>query len=102
MHKLKEKNNGKKPNQVKINQLLKVGGVEYVQVSSIVCFGEQMTEKIRPIRFRMANQSEKQNFKSMLGKLKNMAHVFRRISITTNYTQEERNEIRQYVEEAKE
>ena len=38
----------------------------------------------------------------MLGKLKYGQEFFRRISITDDYTQDKRNEIHRYVEEAKE
>ena len=49
----------------------------------------------------METHEEKGKFMSMLGKLKYGPEVFRKISITDDYTQEERDEIRQWVEEAK-
>ena len=50
----------------------------------------------------METQKAKLNFMSSLGRLKEGPVRFRRISITDDYTQEEREEIRQLVEVARE
>ena len=50
----------------------------------------------------METDEAKLVFMSHLGKLKDRPDKFRRISVTDDYTQEEREEIRKLVEEAKE
>ena len=69
---------------------------------SIIRLGKPDLQKNRPIKIRMKNESEKENVMSRLPNLKNAEERFKRISVTEDYTMEERNEIRKWVEKAKE
>ena len=64
--------------------------------------GAKSQNKIRPIRVRMESFERKQEFMSSLWKLKHGPDKFKRISVTDDYTQEERQEIKRWVNEAKE
>ena len=55
----------------------------------------------RPIKLTMVTSNDKQSFMNNLGRLKNAPDNFKRISITDDYTQEERNSIKAKVDEAK-
>ena len=101
IHGLVEEENGKEYDREIIKQLFDTVGIQYAPCSSADRLGRKTTDRTRPIRLRMETHKEKGNFMSMLGKLKYGPEVFRKISITDDYTQEERNEIRQWVEEAK-
>ena len=57
-------------------------------------------DKIRPVMLRMKNQNEKDEFMSKLWMLKNMKIRYGNISITDDYTQEERHLIKKWVNEA--
>ena len=70
--------------------------------SAIDRLGSKSSERTRPIRLSMKTQTAKSNFMASLGKLKYGRDAFKRISITDDYTQDERNEIRRWVGEAKE
>ena len=50
---------------------------------------------------RMKNKEEKEEFMSKLWMLKNVRSRFKNMSITNDYTLEERNMIKKFVEEAK-
>ena len=63
--------------------------------------GAKITGKIRPIMIRMKKISDKQEFMSKLWMLKNIRTKFKKLSITQDYTQDERKIIKSYVEEAK-
>ena len=63
--------------------------------------GSKSPEKIRPIRVVMKSHDRKQALMSSVWRLKNGPEKFRRISITEDYTQEERQEIKRWVDEAK-
>ena len=63
--------------------------------------GAKSPDKIRPIRITMESYERKQKFMSSLWRLKNGPEKFRRISVTEDYTQEERHEIKRWVDEAK-
>ena len=56
--------------------------------------------KKRPIKLIMNNEEEKDNIMSKLTNLKNAEDKFRRLSITDNYTQDERQEIKERVGKA--
>ena len=101
IHGLEEKESWKEYDREIIKQLFDTVGIQYAPCSSADRLGRKTTDRTRPIRLRMETQEEKGNFMSMLGKLKYGPEVLRKISITDDYTQEERNEIRQWVEEAK-
>ena len=53
------------------------------------------------VRITMESHEEKQKLMSSLWRLKNGPEKFRKISITDDYTQEERREIKRWVDEAK-
>ena len=101
IHGLEEKESGKEYDREIIKQLFDTVGIQYAPCSSADRLGRKTTDRTRPIRLSMETKEEKRNFMSMLGKLKYGPEVLRKISITDDYTQEERNEIRQWVEEAK-
>ena len=101
IHGLEEKESGKEYDREIIKQLFDTVGIQYAPCSSADRLGRKTTDRTRPIRLRMETHKEKGNFMSMLGKLKYGPEVFRKISITDDYTQEERSEIRQWVQEAK-
>ena len=69
---------------------------------SIVRLGRRdEANKSRPIKIRFKNEKEKSNVMTRLSNLKKAEEKFRRISITDDFTIEERQEIRRFVEEAK-
>ena len=57
--------------------------------------------KKRPIKLIMNNEEEKDNIMSKLTNLKNAEDKFRRLSITDDYTQDERQSIKEWVEKSK-
>ena len=63
--------------------------------------GTKSEDKIQPVRITMESYEEKQKFMSSLWRLKNGPEKLRKISITDDYTQEERREIKRWVDEAK-
>ena len=63
--------------------------------------GAKSPDKIRPIRITMESYERKQKLMSSLWRLKNGPEKFRKISITEDYTQDERREIKRWVDEAK-
>ena len=63
--------------------------------------GPKRDGKTRPLMVRMRNKEEKEQFMSKLWMLKNARRRFKRMSITNDYTLEERYMIKKYVEEAK-
>ena len=101
IHGLAEKENGKEYDREIIKQLFDTVGIQYEPCSTADRLGRKTTDRTRPIRLRMETHEEKGKFMSMLGKLKYGPEVLHKISITDDYTQEERDEIRQWVEEAK-
>ena len=62
--------------------------------------GSKNDEKIRPMMLRMKNKNEKEEFMSKLWILKNAKTRIGNISITNDYTQEERYLIKKWVNEA--
>ena len=100
IHGLKEDNAGMDQNIIK--ELFDTVGVEYKSTIAIDRLGRKSTGKTRPIRLSMETTKAKLDFMSQLGKLKHGPFKFKRISITDDYTQEEREEIRKLVEEARE
>ena len=69
--------------------------------TSIDRLGSKSPEKTRPIRVTMKSYERKHILMSSLWRLKHGPEKFRRISITEDYTQDERQEIKRWVEEAK-
>ena len=64
--------------------------------------GGKSLDKIRPIRITMESHERKHEFMAQLWKLKNGPMNCQKISVTEDYTQEERKEIKRWVDEAKE
>ena len=60
-----------------------------------------VANKVRPIKIRFKLPEEKDNMMSRLSNLKRAEDKFRKISITDDYTIEERQEIKKFVDEAK-
>ena len=102
IHGIKEESIKKEHDQTVIKELFDTVGLEYHPTTSIDRLGIKTPNKMRPIRLTMATQNEKSEFMSKLGRLKYGPETFQKISITDDYTQEERKEIRRWVEEAKE
>ena len=69
---------------------------------SIVRLGKYDMNKSRPIKVKMISENEKLNVMSRLSNLKNAEENLKRISVTDDYTIEERAEIRKWIEKAKE
>ena len=70
--------------------------------SSNVRLGNFDPNKTRPLKLKMSSEAEKENIMSRLPNLKNAEDRFRKVSVTEDYTVEERKEIKKYVEKAKE
>ena len=100
IHRLPEDNVGK--DQTIIEELFGVVGLKYSPTVTIDRLGSKSNEKTRPIRLSMGTPKEKADFMSSLGRLKNGPDTFKNISVTDDYTQDERKEILQWVEEANE
>ena len=64
--------------------------------------GKPDPDKNRSIKLRMNTESEKEMVMSKLPNLKNAEDHLKKISVTDDYTVEERPEIRKCVEKAKE
>ena len=100
IHGLKEDGASSQSNPVK--ELFETLEVNLCSTSSIDRLGAKSTDKIRPIRITLESCKIKQEFMSSLWKLKHGPENFRKISITEDYTQEERREIKRWADEAKE
>ena len=66
-----------------------------------MCLGKRDSDKIRPLKVIMNNSLEKDSVMRSLKKLKEVDEVFKRVSITDDYTTEERAEISSWVDKAK-
>ena len=83
-----------------INELFHTVGLKCTSTPAIDRLGRKSNERTRPIRLCMATQNAKLDFMSCLGRLKHGPKKFKKISITDDYTKEEREEIRRWVKEA--
>ena len=95
-----DKNKGN-PDEEFVTAFLETIGISN-KPDSIIRLGKPDLKKNRPIKIRMKNESERENVMSRLPNLKNAEERFKRISVTEDYTMEERNEIRKWVEKDKE
>ena len=68
---------------------------------SVIRLGKPNETKARPIKIIMSNQDDKELIMCSVTKLKDGPEKFKRISITEDYTPEERLAIREKVKEAK-
>ena len=64
--------------------------------------GTKQNDRIRPLKIIMKSVKEKGKVMSRLGRLKGADEVFKKISVTDDYTMEEREEIKRWVIMAKE
>ena len=64
--------------------------------------GTKQNDRIRPLKIIMKSVKEKVKVMSRLGRLKGADEVFKKISVTDDYTMEEREEIKRWVIMAKE
>ena len=69
---------------------------------SMIRLGRQDQNKNRPLRIKMINENEKNKIMSRLSNLKDAEDRFKKISVTDDYTVEERQEIKCWVDKAKE
>ena len=100
IHGMKEDSTGEETDQMIIEELFDTVGLNY-RTSSVDRLGSKIHQKARPIRIFMESQTRKSEFMSKLGRLRHGPEKFQKISITDDYTQEERKEIRRWVEEAR-
>ena len=85
-----------------VNSLFKKIGVDG-NFTSIVRLGKVTDDRIRPIKITLENEELKDSIMKRLPNLKNAEEQdFKKISITDDYTVSERNEIRTWVEKARE
>ena len=82
-----------------INALFKTMGID-TRPESITRLGKADPNKSRPIK-KTKSESDKDSFMARLPNLKNAEDRFNRISVTEDYTAEEREAIRKKVTEAK-
>ena len=68
---------------------------------SFIRLGKRNESKSRPIKLKMSTLNEKKSVMSNLSKLKQAPENFRKISVTDDYTEKEREEIRKMVNEAR-
>lgn len=84
-----------------ITRFLETIEVEDVDPKQIVRLGKASTDRKRPLKVIMANAEDKQKIMSKLNKLRNADETFRSISVRDDYTIEERELIKTFVDEAK-
>ena len=68
---------------------------------SVIRVGRRKEQGSRPVKLIMSSVHDKERVMKSLGKLKDAPENIRQISVTDDYTQEERESIRQKVAEAK-
>ena len=84
----------------KIEEIFKITNTKHNPMS-MFRLGTKCPEKVRPIMLRMKKISDKEEFMSKLWMLKCVKKKYNRLSITNDYTLDERKIIKDYVEEAK-
>lgn len=84
-----------------VSLLFRTLGVQS-EPESITRLGKPEPDKIRPLKIKMKSESEKDHLMSRLVNLKNAEDRFKRISVTDDYTAQEREEIRRWVDKARE
>ena len=100
IHGIKEENT--ESDRTTVEDLFNTVGIEYAPTTSATDrLGSKSSERTRPIRICMKTQEAKSSFMTSLGKLKDGPDTFKKISVTDDYTQEERKEIKRWIEEAK-
>ena len=94
-------NEGKQEDKDYISLLLKTLGV-HSEPESITRLGKSEPNKNRLLKIKVNSVSDKNQFMSRLSNLKNVEDRFRKINVTDDYTLQEREEIRRWVDKAKE
>ena len=84
-----------------VTELFETIGVEQHRTTLAHRLGSKSTDRIRPVKITLESSEKKSEFMSKLWKLKYGSEKFQKISITEDFTQDERNEIKLWVEEAK-
>ena len=101
IHGLKEDGTAARQSTPVVEELFETLEMKYHLTTSAVRLGAKSQDKIRPIRVTIESHERKKEFMSSLWRLKHGPDKFKKISITDDYTQEERREIKRWVEEAK-
>ena len=84
-----------------VNSILETLGVPNT-LESVTRLGKANNEKRRPIKLVMKSKEDKMKVMSNLNKLKGTENDFGKISVTDDYTNTERDEIRRWVQKAQE
>ena len=84
----------------KVKDVFDAVNMKYKPIS-MYRLGAKQEDKIRPLMVCLQSKEEKGDFMSKLWKLKYARDKFKRISITHDYTLEERKTIKEWVKEAK-
>ncbi len=100
VHGLKEDGMSARTNPI-VKELFDTLEMKHHPTTSADRLGAKSPVKIRPIRVTMESYERKRQFMSSLWRLKHGPDKFQKISITDDYTQEERREIKRWVDEAK-
>ena len=101
VHGVKEDDAGSNTDRL-VMELFDTIGMEHLSTTPAHRLGNKSPDRIRPIKITLESYERKNELLSKLWRLKNGAEKFRKISITEDFTQEERSEIKLWVEEAKE
>ena len=84
-----------------VNEIFKTVEFDNESTASAIRLGSKTSEKSRPIRITLSSYRKKKEFMSTLWKLKLGPQKFHKISVTDDYTKDEREEIKRWVTEAK-
>ena len=95
-------NEGEQNDQHYLPKFLDILGVNQESVQASHRLGRKSCEKRRPLKVVMRSVKEKEDLMSRLGRLRTAEDKFRKVSVTDDYTEDERREIRRWVEMAKE
>ena len=83
-----------------IKEFFGVLGLDY-EPKSTTRLGSAANNKRRPLRLTMNTEEEKNKIMARIPNLKNADDTLKNISVTDDYTVDERNEIKSWVEKAK-
>ena len=87
--------------EVTIEHFLQTIGVSSAP-ESVIRLGKQEAGKTRSIKVEMKTELEKENVMANLSHLKGLNDAFGNISVSNDYTIEERDKIKQWVQKARE
>ena len=86
--------------KVFVNSLFEILG-SGDEPKKIIRLGKPEANRTRPLKVVMNSLSEKENIMANLKRLKNAEQIYKNVSITDDYTQTERHEIKLWNEKAK-